>query len=95
MEGEVVFAFVDILGPCRELFGNLLSDFVETLAFVRDFPGARFVEPSIANAVWRRFKPSQQEVSLAKHRDNCFLDGSSQVFSFVRFRTSGLLSTFF
>ena len=31
MEGEVVFAFVDILGPCRELFGNLLSDFVETL----------------------------------------------------------------
>jgi len=57
-----VFAFVDILGPCRELFGNLLSDFVETLAFVRDFPGARFVEPSIANAVWRRFKPSQQEV---------------------------------
>lgn len=52
-------ATLDIIGPCRELFSNLLLDVLESLQLSSfQGPHVTLVEPMIANAVWQRYDQS-------------------------------------
>jgi len=56
---------LDVVGPCRELFSNLLLDVLEALHLASfQGPTTTLVEPSISNAVWRRY--GQREVEQLK-----------------------------
>lgn len=53
---------LDAIGPCRELFSNLLLDTLEALQLASfQGPNAVLVEPLIANAVWQRYGVDQAE----------------------------------
>lgn len=58
-------AGMDVIGPCRELFSNLLMDALEALQ-ISSFQGAHavLVEPLIANAVWRKY--GQKDADMLK-----------------------------
>eukprot|EP00932_Pfiesteria_piscicida_P021234 SRR837773.803.p1 GENE.SRR837773.803~~SRR837773.803.p1 ORF type:complete len:237 (-),score=1.96 SRR837773.803:299-952(-) len=56
------FAGMDVIGPCRELFSNLLMDSLEALQ-LSSFQGPQtvVVEPLIANALWRKYSKTDAE----------------------------------
>ncbi|CAK9066704.1 unnamed protein product [Durusdinium trenchii] len=61
---------LDVLGPCRELFSNLVLDTLEALQFASfQGPEVVLVEPFISNAVWRQFGEGDAEL-LHKAKPN-------------------------
>jgi len=67
---------LDVIGPCRELFSNLLLDTLEALQLASfQGPHAVLVEPRIANAVWRRY--GEEEAQRLRDRG-----GARSIYSF-------------
>lgn len=73
---------LDVVGPCRELFSNLLLDALEALQLASfQGPHATLVEPLIANAVWRRYGQAAAEELRASGK-------ATSIYSFWKEETS-------
>ncbi|CAD7974378.1 unnamed protein product [Amoebophrya sp. A120] len=65
---RVVFSYLGIVGPCRELFGNQLFDFVETLRFVAAQGPTAFLQlPRLSYTEHHPFDPA--DCTTCTHED--------------------------